>query len=49
LRNVEHNGARRRLLHILKSRGMAHSSQVREFTLGDSGIALNPAPDAADR
>jgi circadian clock protein KaiC len=40
LRNVETDGERNRLLHILKSRGMAHSNQVREFILSDKGISL---------
>ena len=38
LGNYEHNGERTRTLQILKSRGMAHSNQVREFTLGRRGI-----------
>ncbi len=40
LRNIETDGERNRLLYILKSRGMAHSNQVREFVLSDNGIAL---------
>lgn len=41
LRNVETPaGERNRLLFVLKSRGMAHSNQVREFTLTDHGIRL---------
>ena len=40
LRNIETDGERNRLLYILKSRGMAHSNQVREFILSDDGIAL---------
>ena len=40
LRNVEHNGERNRTLHVLKSRGMAHSNQVREFILAEDGIKL---------
>ena len=40
LRNTEANGERNRLLFILKSRGMAHSNQVREFVLSDAGIQL---------
>ncbi len=40
LRNIETDGERNRLLYILKSRGMAHSNQVREFILSDKGIAL---------
>ncbi len=40
LRNAEADGERNRLLFILKSRGMAHSNQVREFLLTDNGIQL---------
>lgn len=40
LRDIEVNGERNRVLHVLKSRGMAHSNQVREFLLTDRGIAL---------
>ena len=43
LRNVESDGDRKRLLYILKSRGMAHSSQVREFVLSDRGIEVRAA------
>ena len=38
LRNIESGGERNRLMFILKSRGMAHSNQVREFLLTDTGI-----------
>jgi circadian clock protein KaiC len=40
VRNLEANGERNRGLFILKSRGMAHSNQVREFVLSDKGIHL---------
>ncbi len=40
LRMVEINGERNRLLYILKSRGMTHSNQMREFQLTDDGIKL---------
>jgi circadian clock protein KaiC len=40
LRDVESSGERNRLLHLLKSRGMAHSNQMREFLLTDEGIEL---------
>jgi circadian clock protein KaiC len=40
LRDVEVSGERNRTLAIIKSRGMAHSNQVREFLMGDSGIEL---------
>jgi circadian clock protein KaiC len=38
--NQESNGERNRLLYILKSRGMAHSNQVREYRLTDHGVEL---------
>ena len=40
LRNVEANGECNRLLSVLKSRGTAHSNQVREFVLTDLGVEL---------
>jgi circadian clock protein KaiC len=40
LRNTEANGERNRLLSVLKSRGTAHSNQVREFVLTDHGVEL---------
>lgn len=40
LRDVESNGERNRLLYVLKSRGTAHSNQVREFVLTDHGVEL---------
>jgi circadian clock protein KaiC len=40
LRNLESHGERNRGLYVLKSRGMDHSNQVREFTLTNRGIRL---------
>jgi len=40
LRDLETNGERNRGLHILKSRGMASSNQVREFMVTNHGIQL---------
>lgn len=40
LRAFEAGGERNRALYILKSRGMAHSNQLREFLLTDDGIEL---------
>jgi circadian clock protein KaiC len=40
LRNTEANGERNRLLFVLKSRGTAHSNQVREFVLTGHGVEL---------
>jgi circadian clock protein KaiC len=40
LRNLETNGERNRGLYILKSRGMSHSNQIREFVLTDRGARL---------
>ena len=40
LRDVESNGERNRGLYLLKSRGMAHSNQVREFIISDKGMDL---------
>jgi circadian clock protein KaiC len=40
VRDIEYNGERTRGLYILKSRGMAHSNQIREFLITDKGIDL---------
>lgn len=40
LRPIESNGERNRGIWILKSRGMAHSNQIREFLITDHGIDL---------
>lgn len=48
VRDVEFNGERTRGLYVIKSRGMAHSNQVREFVLHKEGIRLldvYPGPD----
>lgn len=48
LRNIENNGERHRGLYILKSRGMAHSNQIRSFQLTNDGIKIG-AMDLAGR
>ena len=40
LRTFESGGERARGLVVIKSRGMAHSNQVREFLLTDTGVTL---------
>jgi circadian clock protein KaiC len=40
VRDMEYGGERNRGLYILKSRGMAHSNQIREFVLGRHGVEL---------
>ncbi|HVN71921.1 MAG TPA: circadian clock protein KaiC [Desulfomonilia bacterium] len=40
LRDIELDGERNRAMYILKSRGMAHSNQIREFVLTSRGIDL---------
>lgn len=40
LRVMENSGERNRVLYVLKSRGMEHSNQVREFVLTKQGIEL---------
>jgi circadian clock protein KaiC len=40
LRDIEIGGERNRGLYIIKSRGMAHSNQVRECLLTDRGVEL---------
>ena len=48
LRNLENDGERHRGLFVLKSRGMAHSNQIRSFLLTDDGIKIG-AMDLARR
>ncbi len=43
LRDIETSGERNRLIYVLKSRGMAHSNQVREFILTGEGVSLADA------
>jgi circadian clock protein KaiC len=38
--SIESNGERNRGIWVLKSRGMAHSNQIREFVFTDHGIEL---------
>ncbi len=43
VQNLEKGGERTRGIYILKSRGMAHSNQIREFSLTDDGIKIGGA------
>jgi len=43
VRDIELGGERNRAMYVLKSRGMAHSNQVREFLMTSKGIKLVPA------
>ncbi len=47
LANDAANGAHHRGLYVLKSRGMAHSNEVREFALTDQGLQVLDAASAA--
>jgi circadian clock protein KaiC len=40
VRDIESNGERNRGLYVMKSRGMKHSKQVREFVITDEGLNL---------
>jgi circadian clock protein KaiC len=40
VRDIELGGERNRGLYVLKSRGIAHSNQIREFVLGADGVKL---------
>lgn len=40
VKSLEGNGEHNRVLYVLKSRGMAHSNQIREFLLTNQGIEL---------
>ena len=43
LRDLESDGERNRVLYVLKSRGMAHSNQLREFLMTKLGVELREA------
>lgn len=40
VRDIESNGERNRGMYIMKSRGMFHSNQIREFVITDHGLQL---------
>lgn len=40
LRDIELGGERNRAMYVLKSRGMKHSNQLREFLITDRGVDL---------
>lgn len=40
IRDIESNGERNKGLYIMKSRGMPHSNQVREFVISENGLDL---------
>ncbi|MFD0767085.1 circadian clock protein KaiC [Mucilaginibacter lutimaris] len=40
VRDIEFNGERNRGLYVMKSRGMKHSNQVREFVITNNGLDL---------
>ena len=42
VRDIEMAGERNRGLYVLKSRGMSHSNQIREFVITDCGLDLVP-------
>lgn len=49
LTNLAYNGERTRTLQVLKSRGMFHSNQVREFVFTDHGVDLVDVYLSGDR
>ena len=44
LHDIQVGAEHRRVLHVLKSRGMQHSNQAREFQLASNGITFAAAP-----
>ncbi|MEO5351216.1 MAG: circadian clock protein KaiC [Magnetococcus sp. YQC-3] len=40
VKNIDSGGERNRILYLLKSRGIAHSNQIREFLITDKGVDL---------
>jgi circadian clock protein KaiC len=49
LANDEAGGHHRRGLYVLKSRGMAHSNELREFVLSDHGLTMLDAAGRSPR
>jgi circadian clock protein KaiC len=49
VRDIEIAGERNRAMYVLKSRGMWHSNQLRDFLLTDRGIELLDAQDSRAR
>lgn len=47
LRDLEKNGETQRGLRILKSRGMPHSNQIREFVITNHGIKISSRKDTS--
>jgi circadian clock protein KaiC len=45
VRDIEQDGSRKRAIYVLKSRGMEHSSEVREFTISSRGVRVHPASE----
>jgi circadian clock protein KaiC len=48
VRNLEADGRRTRGLYVLKSRGLAHSNEIRELVLSDDGVDLLDLPSDVD-
>jgi circadian clock protein KaiC len=46
VREIERDGSRKRVIYVLKSRGMAHSSDVQEFTISDRGVRVGSGSEA---
>ncbi|MBU1820124.1 MAG: circadian clock protein KaiC, partial [Bacteroidetes bacterium] len=40
VRDIETNGERNRGMYVMKSRGMKHSNQIREFVISEEGLKL---------
>jgi circadian clock protein KaiC len=49
VRDIEASGERTRGLYVLKSRGMPHSKQIREFLLTSRGIQLSPSAGTEEK
>jgi circadian clock protein KaiC len=41
LKLAEGDGSRHRIIYVLKSRGMAHSHEIRNFVLSDDGLLVD--------
>src|SRR5690606_9700388 len=47
VRDVQSGRWRKRLISVLKSRGMEHATDAREFLIGNQGIQIVPAQPAS--
>ncbi|HWR16679.1 MAG TPA: circadian clock protein KaiC [Terriglobales bacterium] len=45
VKEIQFDGSRKRVIYVLKSRGMEHSSDMREFTISSKGVQVQGVED----